>query len=63
MVLMRMTDQDRGGTAAVERRRYDIVGAFRCVELPPGIEDEPLTRGVLDLNTRTADLVRAAVNR
>ena len=63
MILVRMTDQDRGGTIAVERRRQDIVGALRRIELPAGVKNEPFARSVLDLDARPANLMRAAVNR
>jgi hypothetical protein len=62
MILMRMADQNGSGTSEVERLRYNIVRAFRRIEWPTGVKNQPLARGVLDLDARSADLVRAAVD-
>lgn len=63
MILMRMTNQHRRRSAAVERYRQQTGGAFWRVQRTPGIENDAITVRMRYFNAASADLLRTAMNR
>jgi hypothetical protein len=62
MVLMGVADQDCRRATSVERCREQAGGAIRCIERPPGVEDEALAIRMRDFDARAPDLPCTAMN-